>query len=275
MKKPLLTLAAVFAATLAFAQTELLTNGGFEKWTGGQPDDWKSTTTASSGTLTQTTDVHNGTYAVVLTNTTANQRMASKELKLKAGTYTFSAYVKSSSADAAASARLGYTPVTGGKVGSYSYATAVTDLNAEWRQLQYEFTLASATMVNLVVMTPKSTANVTYANLVIDDASLTTADGGLDDDEPGPGPGDPTEGAITIAQAQAADAGATCKGVGTVVALCRNGALFGDETGYIYYYKSGLSDLAVGDKVVVSGATSVYGGFKQFTSTATLTKLSA
>ena len=275
MKKTLLTLAAVFAATLAFAQTELLTNGGFEKWTGGQPDDWKSTTTASSGTLTQTTDVHNGTYAVVLTNTTANQRMASKELKLKAGTYTFSAYVKSSSADAAASARLGYTPVTGGKVGSYSFATAVTDLNAEWRQLQYEFTLASATMVNLVVMTPKSTSNVTYANLVIDDASLTTADGGLDDDEPGPGPGDPTEGAITIAQAQAADAGATCKVVGTVVALCRNGALFGDETGYIYYYKSGLSDLAVGDKVVVSGATSVYGGFKQFTSTATLTKLSA
>ena len=164
MKKPLLTLAAVFAATLAFAQTELLTNGGFEKWTGGQPDDWKSTTTASSGTLTQTNDAHNGTYAVVLTNTTANQRMASKELKLKAGTYTFSAYVKSSSADAAASARLGYTPVTDGKVGSYSYATAVTDLNTEWRQLQYEFTLASATMVNLVVMTPKSTANVTYAN---------------------------------------------------------------------------------------------------------------
>ena len=274
MKKPLLTLAAVFAATLAFAQTELLTNGGFEKWTGGQPDDWKSTTTASSGTLTQTTDVHNGTYAVVLTNTTANQRMASKELKLKAGTYTFSAYVKSSSADAAASARLGYTPVTGGKVGSYSFATAVTDLNAKWRQLQYEFTLASATMVNLVVMTPKSTANVTYANLVIDDASLTTADGGLDDDEPGPGPDDPTEGAITIAQAQSADAGATCKVVGTVVALCKNGALFGDETGYIYYYKSGLSDLAVGDKVVVSGATSVYGGFKQFTSTATVTKLS-
>ena len=82
MKKLLLSLAAVFAATFAFAQTELLTNGGFEKWTDGQPDEWKSTTTASSGTLTQTTDAHSGSYAVVLKNTSANQRLASKVLNL-------------------------------------------------------------------------------------------------------------------------------------------------------------------------------------------------
>ena len=275
MKRTLLSFVAVLAATLTFAQTEeLLTNGGFEKWTAGQPDEWKSTTTASSGTLTQSTEAHSGTYSVMLTNTNANQRLASKEIKLKAGTYTFSAYVRSSSADANASARMGYTPVTDGKVGGYSYATAVTDLTTEWRQLSYEFTLTTASTVNLVVMTPKSTATVTYANLLIDDASLTTPDGGLDDDGGGGGgTEDPTAGAITIAAAQAAASGATCKIVGTVVAVNKNGALFGDDTGYIYYYKSGLSDLAVGEKVVVNGALSVYGGFKQYTAAATITKL--
>lgn len=76
---------------------------------------------------------------------------------------------------------------------------------------------------------------------------------------------------ITVAEAQALTSG-TAKVNATVYALCKNGAVFGDQTGYIYYYNTGISGLAIGDQVTVEGALSKYGGFNQFTSAATITK---
>ena len=90
MRKTLLSLFAMAAVTLtANAQTNLLENGGFESWTDGAPDQWKSTTSASNATLVQSTDAHSGSYAVQVNGASSNKRIAYKELTLKAGTYTF------------------------------------------------------------------------------------------------------------------------------------------------------------------------------------------
>jgi hypothetical protein len=110
---------------------------------------------------------------LVAGNETANKRLASTELTLKAGTYQFTFYAKGA-ADGA-SARPGYVPVTDGKVGSYVYGDYVNSISSsDWTQVTYSFTLSEETTVCLVVMNPKN-----CGDLIIDDASLTTSDGGL------------------------------------------------------------------------------------------------
>ena len=206
MRKILLSLFAVLTASFAMAQTELLTNGGFEQWTEGVPTGWLiatsgSNTAGSNVAVAQSTEKHSGTYAVAITNTTAdktgsgqkNGRIASQELKLKAGTYTFSAYVRASE-DAAAS-RIGYTVINleTGKPGDYNYSknennvSGPDTLTTEWLKKTMTFKLDAAATVCLVVMHSKNYINGT---VLLDDASLTTTDGGIDDGtEPEPEPG--------------------------------------------------------------------------------------
>lgn len=78
---------------------------------------------------------------------------------------------------------------------------------------------------------------------------------------------------IDIAEAIQKPAKTTVKVEGTVVAVNERGLLLGDGTGYIYYYNTGLNGAyAVGDHLVIKGATSTYSGFLQFTATATVEK---
>lgn len=158
------------------AQTNLVSNESFEEWSGGKPAHWYSTTTASNGTIEQSSDARTGNSSVLLKGTTSNKRLASEELTLKAGTYTFSVYAKAATAENA-SARPGYAPINGdGTMGSYSYGDYVNDItNQEWVLVAYTFTLSEQTNLNLVVMNPKSPGK----DLLIDDASLTTEDGGI------------------------------------------------------------------------------------------------
>lgn len=152
----------------------LLTNGDFETWTNGQPDNWKSTNTASSATLSQSTEAHGGSYSVkVAHDANGNKRLAYKELKLKAGSYGVSFFVRAS--EATASINPGYTTVTD-KV-NYNYNGYVNDITTEWQQVSYNFTLSAETEVNLVVMVPKNSA----ADAIIDDFTLVTSDGGIVD----------------------------------------------------------------------------------------------
>ena len=154
----------------------LLTNGDFETWTNGQPDNWKSTNTASSATLSQSTEAHGGSYSVKVArdaNGKDNKRLAYKELKLKTGSYGVSFYVKAS--EATASINPGYTTVTD-KV-NYNYNGYVNNISTEWQQVSYNFTLSAETEVNLVVMIPKNSA----ADVIIDDFTLATSDGGIVD----------------------------------------------------------------------------------------------
>ena len=171
--------------------TELLTNGGFENWADGYPTGWKSASTASNATLEQSTDKRNGTYSVLVKGASSNKRLGSTEMTLKAGTYVFSAYFKAATAEKAG-ARLGYAPVgADGTIGGndYKYDDYVNDItNEEWVTKSYTFTLTEEQTICLVVMNPKSPGK----DLLIDDASLKTEDGGLvgGTEEPEPSTGE-------------------------------------------------------------------------------------
>ena len=157
--------------------TELLTNGGFENWADGYPTGWKSASTASSATLEQSTDKRSGTYSVLVQGASSNKRLGSTEMTLKAGTYVFSAYFKAATAEKAG-ARLGYVPIgDDGTPGNYAYdADYVNDItDTEWVTKSYMFTLTEEQTICLVVMNPKSSGK----DLLIDDASLKTEDGGI------------------------------------------------------------------------------------------------
>lgn len=160
----------------------LLENGDFETWSStSQPDNWKSTTTASSATLKQSTDTHGGNYSVLVTgSTSSNKRLAYKEITLKAGTYQMSFYAKA--VENEGTVNIGYVPVVNGKVGDYQYKTnGYTDLSdTEWTEVTNTFTLDATTTVNLVVMNAKSPGK----DVLVDDFSLTTNDGGLTDEQP-------------------------------------------------------------------------------------------
>lgn len=153
--------------------TELLTNGGFENWADGYPTGWKSASTASSATLEQSTDKRSGTYSVLVQGASSNKRLGSTEMTLKAGTYVFSAYFKAATAEKAG-ARLGYVPIgDDGTPGNYAYdADYVNDItDTEWVTKSYMFTLTEEQTICLVVSPGK--------DLLIDDASLKTEDGGI------------------------------------------------------------------------------------------------
>lgn len=174
--------------------TELLTNGGFENWADGYPIGWKSTSTAGNATLEQSTDKRSGTYSVLVKGvSSSNKRLGSAEMTLKAGTYMFSAYFKAATADIA-SARLGYVPVDEtGKAGSYVYdADYVNGIsNEDWVTKSFTFTLSGEQKICLVIMNSGNPGK----DLLVDDVSLKTEDGGIVGgvEEPDPEPGDAME----------------------------------------------------------------------------------
>lgn len=163
----------------------LLTNGGFETWTDGVATGWKSSNSASNANVTQSNDAKTGNYSAMLEGTTAsNKRMASEEMTLKAGTYKITAMVKA--VDANASIRLGYAineadgSIAGGD--SYKYGSYINDITKdEWQEVSHEFTLAADTKLNLIVFNGKKPGQ----SVLIDDYSLTTADGGIIEGEGG------------------------------------------------------------------------------------------
>ena len=183
--------------------TELLTNGGFENWADGYPTGSKSASTASSATLEQSTDKRSGASSVLVKgDPQSNKRLGSTEMTLKAGTYTFSAYLKAATAGSTASAALGYVPIgDDGVIGGndYKYGDYANDLtNADWVVKSYTFTLLEQKKICLLVMNSKKPGG----NLLVDDASLKTTDGGIVDGggvDPEPDPElDPYESNIAM-----------------------------------------------------------------------------
>lgn len=147
------------------------TNGDFESWTDGKPDNWKPACTAGNATLSQSTDAHSGTYAVKVGGTSSNKRLAYKELNLKAGEYTMSFYAKAASATAA-SICPGYVKVVNGAVdGSYVYGSYTNDIkDSEWVLVTHTFTLDADCTICLVVMNSKKTGS----DVLIDDFKLVS-----------------------------------------------------------------------------------------------------
>lgn len=181
MKQTLLSFIAFFAvALLATAQTNLLQNGDFETWTGGQPDNWKTASTAGNATLTQSTDAHGGSSSVSVSfKAGSNLRLGYKELKLKAGDYTFKFWAKGGQTQG------GYAPIkTDGKPGNYVYGGYKTLSTDTWTEVTFDFKLENDTTLCLVVMNPKTNDKISYTaqTLLVDDASLTTENGGIVDE---------------------------------------------------------------------------------------------
>lgn len=150
-------------------------NGDFECWIDGKPNNWKSTSSASNATLSQSTDAHSGKFSVKVGGTSSsNKRLAYKELSLKAGEYTMEFYVKAATADGA-SVRPGYAiinsdgSITGGD--SYKYGDYVNDIsNTTWVKVTHTFTLSSDGTYCVLIMNAKNPGK----DVLIDDFKLTS-----------------------------------------------------------------------------------------------------
>lgn len=170
MKKILLSLVTLFAAATSAFAGDIITNGGFESWTDGACDGWKSTTSATNCEITQSADAHSGNSSVQIPeDAEKNNRLGSKEYRLKAGTYTMKAYVKG-----AGSVSIGYVPIANYVVLKYQYSSKVPTKADGWTEVTKEFTLDKDTKVNFVLMNAKKTGVK-----LVDDFSVTTEDGGL------------------------------------------------------------------------------------------------
>lgn len=157
----------------------LLVNGDFETWEGDVPTNWKTASSAGNATLSQSTDKHNGTYAVQIAGATANKRMAYKETVYKAGTYTLKFYAKAATADGG-SVTAGYVPVTEGQsinASDYKYGESIDLTNTEWKEVTYQFTLDADTRLSIYVRMNKTSGK----DILVDDVQLFgagIADGG-------------------------------------------------------------------------------------------------
>jgi hypothetical protein len=170
----------------------LITNGDFESWTGNAPDNWNGVT--GNATIEKSTTAHGGNAALLIKGASQNKRVAYKEIKLKAGTYTITAYAKAAT-EAKASVRPGYAKLTNGQVADsqndYKYGDYVNDItNANWSTISHSFKLENETSLNIIFMNPKSTAS----DVILDDVTLTTSDGGIIDGGDTPGGGDTPSG---------------------------------------------------------------------------------
>ncbi len=159
----------------------LLVNGDFEGWTSGKPNHWKTASSAGNATLSQSTDAHGGTYSVeVAGNSSSNKRLGYKEMTLKAGSYTMTFYTKAATAEGG-SVRPGIATFNadGSINGSgYKYGEYTNDLtNTEWVKVEHTFELATDQQICLVVMNSKNPGK----NVLIDDFTLATSNGGLVD----------------------------------------------------------------------------------------------
>ena len=165
-------------------------NGDFETWVDGLPNNWKTASTAGNATLSQSTDAHSGNYSVCVAGASSNKRLAYKEMTLKAGTYTMKFYAKAAT-ETGASVCPGYVPVDDvNKAGSYKYGNYTNDITtSEWVEVTHEFTLEADTRLALVIMNAKNPGG----NVLIDDFTLDTTDGGILDggstENPGEGEG--------------------------------------------------------------------------------------
>lgn len=255
------------------AGENLLANGGFEEWSGNAAVAWAGPA-GHNATVSQSTDARTGNYSIAVAGAaTGNKRLASQSYVLAAGTYTFSVYVKANGAEAGL-CRIGYVPIENGQAVSskYTYETAsASAAPAEWTPRVFEFTLTEQTEVAFVVMNNKAGNG---ASFLVDDASLTTADGSIsggdDNGEDNEEPETPA-GTSSIADVLAAGAG-SAKVQGTVIATYARGFIVNDGTASILVYLGGDQGYVKGDVVTVEGTTSMYGGLLQFGNTSTVTK---
>ena len=147
-------------------------NGNFETWVDGKPNNWTTASSAGNATLSQSTDAHGGSYSVKVGGTSsANKRIGYKEMELKAGEYTMTFYAKAATATGAA-VRPGYVAIKADGTAdsaNYKYGDYTNGLtNGEWVLVTHTFTIAADGTYCLVIMNSKKPG----ADVLIDDFKL-------------------------------------------------------------------------------------------------------
>ena len=153
-----------------------LVNGDFESWVSeSEATGWKSASPASNAVVSKSTDAHSGSFSCKVTAPgTANKRLATQEITLEAGTYVFSFYAKSTTADKSQT-KGGYVHVNddGTITDSYQYSKTFADLNNnDWTLVSNEFNLTTRTKLCLIVMNPKNSDYSVSQDILVDDATL-------------------------------------------------------------------------------------------------------
>lgn len=152
---------------------DLISNEGFETWNGSTPEWWNANTAVGNAKVSQSADAHSGTYALSVTNTSGNTRLAGKPQTYQAGTYDFSFWAKGEGAGI----KYGYATVVNDKGGTYSYMKGddnkdilITATNS-WTKYSGTITITethAANQISIIIMSSKSTAD-----FLIDDVTLT------------------------------------------------------------------------------------------------------
>ena len=151
-----------------------LVNGDFESWVSdSQPTGWKSASSASNAVLSKSTDARNGDFACTIKAPgEANKRLATQEMTLEAGSYTFSFYAKSTTVNKSQT-RAGFVPMKDdGSVGTYKYGDFFDLNDSGWTLVSYDFELTSTTTLCLLVMNPKNSDYSKSQDILVDDATL-------------------------------------------------------------------------------------------------------
>ena len=151
-----------------------LVNGDFESWVSDtEPEGWNPASSAGNATLSKSTDARNGNFACAIAAPGAqNKRLATQEMTLEAGSYTFSFYAKATTGSPSQT-RAGYVPIKAdGSVDTYKYGDFVDLNNSSWTLVTYSFELTATTKLCLLVMNPKNSSYSTSQDVLIDDATL-------------------------------------------------------------------------------------------------------
>ncbi len=151
-----------------------LVNGDFESWVSDtEPEGWNPVSSAGNATLSKSTDARNGNFAcAIVAPGSQNKRLATQEMTLEAGSYTFSFYAKATTGSPSQT-RAGYVPIKAdGSVDTYKYGDFVDLNNSSWTLVTYSFELTATTKLCLLVMNPKNSSYSTSQDVLIDDATL-------------------------------------------------------------------------------------------------------
>lgn len=146
-------------------------NGDFECWVDGLPNNWNGE--AGSADLLQSKDAYNGKYSVLVKGKSGyNKRMAYKALDLKAGTYTYKAYLKS---DAGATARFGFAKVPAAGGNDYVYSDYINNIPNEWTEYTMTLEIPADGKYNIIILNGKKPGT----DFLVDNFSLTDANGNV------------------------------------------------------------------------------------------------
>ncbi len=140
MKKTTILLSGLLALSLNWSAFAQVSNGDFEDWTSGTPDDW---TTIDSGISVSenTSIVYSGSSSAAITVNTTTQGSTDfrQTVSVTSGqTYTFSAWIYHT--EGGVSARL-YVD------GYQNYSTPST--TGQWQQISYSYTASSTTSIEV------------------------------------------------------------------------------------------------------------------------------